>query len=99
MRKREIITLQPEKKDLKNIFAYIFEETESKEIAKGVLLDLQKKIDEILFFPRIGRERSFNGKDYYQITLGKYCIFYQTTETEIEIYRIIHSSRDTPNVF
>ena len=83
--------------DLEEIWFY-FSET-SEDTADKVLRQITEKFPKLLEFSQIGKERNDLLIGLRSFPAGKYIIFYQETDSGIEIVRVIHSSRDVRQIF
>lgn len=85
------------KEDLREIWRYISED--SKEFADKTIDSILKKCEFISLNPKIGKACYDLIIDLRLFPFKNYNIYYFPTETGIEIYRVIHSSRDNIQVF
>ena len=49
--------------------------------------------------PHMGRQRSELRQGLRSFAVGSFLIFYQTSENNFEIVRILHGARDIPSLF
>ena len=61
--------------------------------------EIEKLIPEIATWPEIGRRRSELRKALFSFPYKGYVIFYQKWAPGILIVRILHGSRDLPDIF
>lgn len=83
--------------DLKEIWLYISDN--SREFADKTIDIILRKCEFIASNPKIGRTRHDLIIDLRLFPYKNYNIFYFITETGVEIYRVLHSSRDNVQVF
>ena len=83
--------------DLEEIWFYYSEVNEN--TAEKVLKQIAEKFQQLLEFPKIGKERNELLIGLRSFPTGKYTIFYQETGSGIEIVRVIYSSRDIGQIF
>ena len=83
--------------DLEEIWIYYSERDQK--IADKILKQITEKFSKLLEFPKIGKERNELFLGIRSFPAGKYIIFYQETDSGIEITRVVHSSRDIPQIF
>ncbi len=83
--------------DLEEIWTYLSEVSEKS--ADKILKNLLENCSRTLAHPKSGRQRNELTLGLRSFPAGKYMIFYQQTDFGIEIVRVLHSSRDIPQVF
>lgn len=83
--------------DLKDICAYIAERNSG--AAHRTILEILDKFRILSQNKLLGTSRSDIMAGLRQFPFGSYNIFYFPTETGVEIYRVLHSSRDTIQIF
>ena len=83
--------------DIKETWAYLSEHGE--DVAANFIRSIIKICKTISHNPVMGRERSDLIVQLRQVPYLKYNIFYFQIETGVEIYRVIHSSRNLVQVF
>lgn len=83
--------------DLKEIWLYISDN--SREIADKTIDVILQKCKFISSNPKIGRTRHDLIIDLRLFPYKNYNIFYFITDDGIEIYRVLHSSRDVIQIF
>jgi toxin ParE1/3/4 len=83
--------------DLKEIWLYISDH--SREVADKTIDTILQKCEFIALNPKIGRARHDLIIDLRLFPYKNYNVFYFITETGVEIYRILHSSRDAIQIF
>lgn len=83
--------------DLEEIWFYYSEVSEK--AADKILKQITEKFQNVLEFPKIGKERNDLLIGLRSFPTGKYTIFYQETSSGIEIVRVIHGSRDIEQIF
>ncbi len=84
-------------KDIKETWAYLSEHGE--DVAVNFIHSIIKICETISHNPAMGRDRSDPIFQLRQVPYLKYNIFYFQVETGVEIYRVIHSSRNVVQVF
>lgn len=97
MKKHPIMILPQAEEDLANIWLYLQEKTNDKEVATKFceyLLDLCH--EKLAYFPQMGRERNDLRKNLRYHPVGKYnyLVFYSIQDEKLIIESIIHSSKD-----
>ena len=83
--------------DLDEIAAYIARDNPAR--AESFVLELIAKCTKVAKHPRIYRRRPEIGPGIQQALHGRYLLLFRESPTEVRIERIIHSARDTKNVF
>ncbi len=83
--------------DIKETWQYLSEQGE--ETAKRVIREIIKKCELLSRNPKIGRERNDLIIDLRLFPYKNYNIYYFITDDGVEIYRVLHSSRDVIQVF
>jgi len=83
--------------DLEEIWLYVA--ADSGKNADKLLRQITEKCSKLLGFPKIGKERNDLFVGLRSFPAGNFIIFYQETDSEVEIVRIIHSSRDIRQIF
>lgn len=83
--------------DLDDIFNYVAEF--SVDSAKKTVKDLMQKFKLLAENPKLGRVHNEFILNLRSFPYKKYVIFYFPTETGVEIYRILHSSRNIDELF
>jgi len=81
------------KHDLKEIWRYTFERWGEQQAEKYVL-QFEKRFNDLVNTPYLGRSRPDIQKDYRSFSEGKHIIFYRVTGAIIEIIGIPHVSMD-----
>lgn len=69
------------------------------DLAEKLIRQIIEKCEFLSINPKIGRERNDLVINLRQFPFKNYNIFYFQTEFGVEIYRILHSSRDNIQVF
>jgi toxin ParE1/3/4 len=83
--------------DLEDIWTYL---AQKDELASDIFLArVLNKFPMLAQSPEMGQDRNDLRADLRSFPVKPYIIFYQKTETEIEINRILHQSRDIENIF
>ncbi len=83
--------------DLGEIYRYIAQD--NVDAADKHRQRLEKRWLALIDHPRMGTKRDDIEPDLRSVTEGNYVIFYRILTTEIEISRVLHSSRDSQRVF
>ena len=84
-------------KDIKETWQYLSEQDE--EIAANLIRKITAKCEVLSRNPKISRERNDLITNLRQFPFKNYNIFYFQTESGVEIYRVLHSSRDNIQIF
>lgn len=84
-------------KDIKETWDYLVNQGESS--AEKLIRSILEKCEVISRNPKIGRERNDLMIHLRLFPFKSYNIYYFPIETGIEIYRVIHSSRDNIQIF
>jgi toxin ParE1/3/4 len=93
----KVILRQEAIDDLNDIWTYTFEEWSEKQADK-YYATLEFACMQIGKNPELGKEYEGINKNLLGLRTGKHIIFYQvTSETEIEIIRILHERMDLKN--
>lgn len=100
---REIFKRPQAARDIEECFVYIAEG----DLDSGVffLVAVEDSLEQLAEFPSLGKEREFQNERFGNVRMWrvkgyeKYLIFYTATETQIEIIRVLHSSRDIEDLF
>ncbi len=85
--------------DLFNIWTYIAVENQNPENAERFLGRLQICFESLAKTPGLGVSKNEYALNLLQYPFGAYLIFYKSFTTGIEIFRIIHGSRDLTELF
>ena len=83
--------------DIKSTWEYLSEQNE--DIAIELIKEISQKCKILSENPKIGRERNDLIIGLRLFPFKNYNIFYFQTEFGVEIYRVIHSSRDVIQIF
>ena len=78
---------------------YIAEQSQSRATAKRWIDAINEKVKLLARHPYAGEIRSDLGRDVRAFPVGNYIIFYRPPEQGIDILRVLHGSRDIPEVF
>lgn len=84
-------------KDIKETWVYLSEQNE--EVAVAFIRSIIQVCETLSHNPSMGRDRTDLIVNLRQFPFERYNIFYFQIECGIEIYRIIHSSRNTVQIF
>ena len=89
----DLVIAPPAERDLDDIAAYI--SLTSEVAAYSELLRIERTVDLLLQRPFIGPAVvAMNRPGLRKMTVAPYIIFYRSTEEELELIRVLHSSRD-----
>lgn len=83
--------------DLREIWAYVAENNPS--AADKLLKELLQKIRLLADNPELGKERSEIVVNLRSLPVRKYIVFYSLNEDAVEIYRVLHASRNIEEMF
>lgn len=83
--------------DIEETWQYLGEFGE--DVAKKLIRQIIEKCEHLARSPKIGRERNDLILHLRQFPFKNYNIFYFPTENGVEIYRVLHSSRDNVQIF
>jgi toxin ParE1/3/4 len=93
----QVVKLPRARKDLSDIFQYIAD-TDFEQAVKFLKL-IDEKCQLLAKFPEMGRARHELLINLRSFPFKTYIIFYQPIENGIEIFRVLHGSRDIEGVF
>lgn len=82
--------------DLEEILIYLDERSPA--AAQRVARSIHDRCAQLGSFPGMGRARNDLGEGIKSIVVEKYVIFYRSTETAVEIVRILHGARDVDRI-
>ena len=85
------------KSDLLRIYSYI--EQRSPAAAEKILARIDRKFDELTWFPFIGRERSSLAPGLRSAVVGTHLIFYTVQDDSIVVVRVIDGRMDIDEEF
>ncbi len=99
----EIFKRPQAERDIEECFVYIAED----DLDTGVyfLAAVEDSLEQIAKYPLIGKQRNFTDKRFENVRMWRvkgfesYLIFYAVTENQIEMIRLLHSSRDIEDLF
>jgi toxin ParE1/3/4 len=83
--------------DIEEIWRYLGEV--GNEVAEKMIRQIIKQCESIAMNPKMGRERNDLIINLRQFPFKNYNIYYFPLETGIEIYRVLHGSRDNIQIF
>lgn len=86
------------KDDLKAIGRYIRLATKSRDRALSVLSSIASRAKIYAAAPEMGEQRSDLGMNVRMFLAANYVCLYQPVEGGIELLRIVHSTRDLPEI-
>jgi toxin ParE1/3/4 len=95
---RYVIALQA-REDLKEISRYIAKEREAPQGAKRLRALFLAQFRLLGSQPLMGELRADLGANVRQWPVGDYVVFYEPTDTGIEIIQIVHGARDLGSAF
>lgn len=83
-------------RDLEDIFHYTFKNwgISQAELYQDILY---QGMQDILQFPKIGKEYISNSNDYRYLQKGKHLLFYRINEVECILLRVLHQKMDPEN--
>jgi toxin ParE1/3/4 len=83
--------------DLEDLWTYL---AQKNEIASDIFLaKVLNKFPMLAQYPEMSQARKDLSADLRSFPVKPYMIFYRRTETEIEIIRVLHQSRDIESLF
>jgi toxin ParE1/3/4 len=88
---------QPAREDLKEIWKYIAERNPTS--ADKFMREFARKFQLLADNPKIGRMHDEFILNLRSFSYKNYVIFYFQSESGVEIYRILHGSRDIDSLF
>jgi toxin ParE1/3/4 len=93
----KVIIADKAKSDLFRIYSYV--EQRSPLAAEKILARIDKKFDQLTWFPFIGRERSSLAPGLRSAVVGTHLIFYTVQDGNIIIVRVIDGRMDIDEEF
>ena len=84
--------------DLDDIFALVAEDN-GLGVAVAQLERLEKSLDRLAAFPRLGRARRDLGENTFTLPVRPWVIIYDFAEGDVEVLRIVDGRRDLPALF
>jgi toxin ParE1/3/4 len=103
MTKPEVILKPQAREDIKQIAAYIKED--SPQSSTAFRQTLENIYELLLELPEIGTARNFHNPEMTGLRMlpvrkfDMYLIFYRSTPEGLEIVRVVHGARDLPSLF
>ncbi len=99
----EIFKRPQAERDIEECFVFIAEDN----LDTGVyfLAAVEDSLEQTAKYPLIGKQRNFADKQFQNVRMWRvkgfesYLIFYAVTENQIEMIRLLHSSRDIEDLF
>lgn len=91
-----IVSLLAEE-DLEEIWGFVAER--DVEAADRLLDEIAGRFDHLLAYPEAGRVRHELLVNLRSLPVKRYVIFYQPTDDGVEIFRVLHGSRDVQSEF
>jgi toxin ParE1/3/4 len=83
--------------DLEEIWSFVAER--DAEAADRLIDQITGRFDHLLAYPEAGRARHELLVNLRSLPVKRYVIFYQPTDDGIEIFRVLHGSRDVQGEF
>ena len=83
--------------DLEEIWSFVAER--DVEAADRLIDEITGRFDHLLAYPEAGRARHELLVNLRSLPVKKYVIFYQPTDDGVEIFRVLHGSRDVQGEF
>ena len=83
--------------DLEEIWSFVAER--DVEVADRLMDEITGRFDHLLAYPEAGRARHELLVNLRSLPVKRYVIFYQPTDDGVEIFRVLHGSRDVQSEF
>lgn len=83
--------------DLEEIWSFVAER--DVEAADRLIDEITSRFDHLLAYPEAGRARHDLLVNLRSLPVKRYVIFYQPTDDGVEIFRVLHGSRDVQSEF
>ena len=83
--------------DLEEIWSFVAER--DVEAADRLIDEITSRFDHLLAYPEAGRARHELLVNLRSLPVKRYVIFYQPTDDGVEIFRVLHGSRDVQGEF
>ena len=83
--------------DLEEIWSFVAER--DVEAADRLIDEITGRFDHLLAYPEAGRARHELLVNLRSLPVKRYVIFYQPTDDGVEIFRVLHGSRDIQSEF
>ena len=83
--------------DLEEIWSFVAER--DVEAADRLIDEITGRFDHLLAYPEAGRARHELLVNLRSLPVKRYVIFYQPTDDGVEIFRVLHGSRDVHSEF
>lgn len=83
--------------DLEEIWSFVAER--DVEAADRLIDEITGRFDHLLAYPEAGRARHELMVNLRSLPVKRYVIFYQPTDDGVEIFRVLHGSRDVQGEF
>lgn len=83
--------------DLEEIWSFVAER--DVEAADRLVDEITGRFDHLLAYPEAGRARHDLLVNLRSLPVKRYVIFYQPTDDGVEIFRVLHGSRDVQSEF
>jgi toxin ParE1/3/4 len=97
MTHRKVVIRSLAESDLDDIWDYVA--LDNIEQAEKLIGKFGIKLQNLAESPYMGRNREELMQDLRSFPLGAYVIFYRPTKDGIEVIRVLHSARDTEDIF
>lgn len=95
---RELTRSATAEQDLEDILDYL--NTHSPAAADRFAADLETRCQLLRSQPNTGRARDELASGLRSVVVGRYLVFFQSTDAEVTIVRVLHGSRNiTPGMF
>jgi toxin ParE1/3/4 len=94
---RQIRLADSAKLDLLDIWLYL--SNNEVEFADRVIDQITATYERLADFPEMGRSRDELFPGYRSFPIGEYLIFYRPIQNGIEVIRVVHGSRNLPELF
>lgn len=92
------LTVSPlAEEDLEEIWSFVAER--DVEAADRLIDEITGRFDHLLAYPEAGRARHELLVNLRSLPVKRYVIFYQPTDDGVEIFRVLHGSRDVQSEF
>ena len=83
--------------DLLKIYSYIA--VHNAAAADAFVEDFERKLQNLCYFPFIGRERASLASGLRSLAIGNYVLFYAVTDREVVVVRVIDGRMDLDEEF
>jgi toxin ParE1/3/4 len=83
--------------DLEEIWSFVAER--DVEAADRLIDEITGRLDHLMAYPEAGRARHDLLVNLRSLPVKRYVIFYQPTDNGVEVFRVLHGSRDVQGEF